>query len=59
MTLKDFLTKLYRIADASGRAQSKAWVSGRSLAGIAGSNHTGSRGCLSVVSVVRFWSARG
>jgi hypothetical protein len=32
-------------------AHSKAWVCGRSLAGIAGSNPTGGHGCLSVVSV--------
>ena len=30
----------------------KAWVCGRSLAGIAGSNAAEGRGCLSVVSVV-------
>jgi hypothetical protein len=30
----------------------KAWVCGRSLTGIAGSNPTGGHGCLSVVSVV-------
>jgi hypothetical protein len=30
----------------------KAWVYGRSLAGIVGSNPTGGHGCLSVVSVV-------
>jgi hypothetical protein len=30
-------------------ARSKAWVYGRSLTGIAGSNHTGGHGCLSVV----------
>ena len=34
-------------------AQSKAWVCGRSLVGIAGSNPAGGGdGCLSVVSVV-------
>jgi hypothetical protein len=33
-------------------ARSKAWVCGRSLAGIVGSNPTGGHGCLSVVSVV-------
>jgi hypothetical protein len=32
--------------------QSKAWVCGRSLAGIVGSNPTGVHGCLSLVSVV-------
>jgi len=30
----------------------KAWVCGRSLAGIEGSNTTGGNGCLSVASVV-------
>jgi hypothetical protein len=33
-------------------ARSKAWVCGRSLAGIVGSNPTGGHGCLSLVSVV-------
>ena len=33
-------------------APSKAWVCGRSLAGIVGSNPPGGHGCLSVVSVV-------
>ena len=33
-------------------ARSKAWVCGRSLAGIVGSNPTGAHGCLSVVIVV-------
>jgi hypothetical protein len=33
-------------------ARSKAWVCGRSPAGIMGSNPTGGHGCLSVVSVV-------
>jgi hypothetical protein len=33
-------------------ARPKAWVCGRSLAGIAGSNPTGGHGCLSLVSVV-------
>jgi len=33
-------------------ARSKAWVCGRSLAGIAGSNAAGRHGCLSPVSVV-------
>jgi hypothetical protein len=33
-------------------ARSKAWVCGRSLAGIAGSNSARGHGCLSVVSVV-------
>jgi hypothetical protein len=34
-------------------ARSKAWVCGRSLAGIVGSNPTEKHGCLSVVSHVR------
>ena len=33
-------------------ARSKAWVCGRSRAGIVGSNPAGGHGCLSVVSVV-------
>ena len=33
-------------------AQSEAWVCGRSLAGIAGSNPAGNHGCLSFVSAV-------
>jgi len=33
-------------------ARSKAWVCGRSLAGITGSNSTGGHGCLSLVNVV-------
>jgi hypothetical protein len=33
-------------------ARSKAWVCGRSLAGITGSNPTGGHGSLSLVSVV-------
>ena len=33
-------------------ARSKAWVCGRSRAGITGSNPTGGHGCFSVVSVV-------
>ena len=33
-------------------AWSKAWVCGRQLAGIVGSNPAGGHGCLSVVSVV-------
>ena len=33
-------------------ARSKAWVCGRSLAGIAGSNPAGGRGYVSLVSVV-------
>jgi hypothetical protein len=33
-------------------APSKAWVSGLSHAGIAGSNPAGGHGCLSLVSVV-------
>jgi hypothetical protein len=33
-------------------ARSKAWVCGRSLAGIVGSNPAGGHGCLSLVSVV-------
>ena len=33
-------------------ARSKAWVYGRSLTGIAGSNPAGGYGCLSMVSVV-------
>jgi hypothetical protein len=33
-------------------AQSKAWVYGRSLAGIAGSNPAGGHGCLCLVDVV-------
>jgi hypothetical protein len=33
-------------------ARSKAWVFGRSLTRIVGSNPTGGHGCLSVVSVV-------
>ena len=33
-------------------ARSKAWVCGRSTAGIVGSNPAGGYGCLSVVSVV-------
>ena len=33
-------------------ARSKAWVCGRSLAGIVGSNQAGGHGCLSLVSVV-------
>ena len=33
-------------------ARSKAWVYGRSLAGIAGSNPAGGHGCLSVLIVV-------
>jgi hypothetical protein len=33
-------------------ARSKAWVCGRSLAGIAGSDPAGGHGCLSLVSVV-------
>ena len=33
-------------------AESKAWASGRSLAGIQGSNPVGGHGCLSLVSVV-------
>ena len=33
-------------------ARSRAWVCGRSLAGVAGSNPAGRHGCLSVVSVV-------
>jgi hypothetical protein len=32
--------------------RSKAWVFGRSLTRIVGSNHSGGHGCLSVVSVV-------
>jgi len=35
-----------------GAARSKAWVCGRSLSGIAGSNAAGIHGCLSPVSVV-------
>jgi hypothetical protein len=34
--------------------RSKAWVCGRSLDGIVGSNPAGSHGCLSLVSVVCF-----
>jgi hypothetical protein len=35
-------------------ARSKAWVCGRSLAGIACSNPAGGRGCLSLLIVVFF-----
>ena len=40
-------------------ARSETWVCGRSLAGIAGSNHSEGHGCLSVVSVVCCLSGRG
>ena len=33
-------------------ARSKAWVCGRSLVGVVGSNRAGENGCLSLVSVV-------
>jgi hypothetical protein len=36
----------------SGAARCKAWVYGRSLAGIAGSNPAGGQECVSVVDVV-------
>jgi len=51
MILKDFLTKLF-VSPIAVAAQSKAWVSGRPLAGIEGARHAGGHGCLSVVSVV-------
>jgi hypothetical protein len=35
-------------------ARSKAWACGHSLAGIAGSNHTGGHGCLSFFSAVYY-----
>ena len=39
-------------------ARCKAWVCGRSLDGIAGSNPTGGHGCLSLASVVRSFVQR-
>ena len=44
--------KIYAIGPTSVTALSKAWVCGRSLAGLAGSNPAGVHGCLSFVSVV-------
>ena len=40
-------------------ARSKAWVYGRLLAGIVGSNPAGGHGCLSVLSVLCVLSGRG
>jgi hypothetical protein len=45
--INEFLYSIYIRSPISVTARSKAWVYGRSLAGIAGSNR-----CLSLVSVV-------
>jgi hypothetical protein len=49
MTLTDFITEIC-VSRIPVVARSKAWVPGRSLAGIAGARYAGGHGCLSLVS---------
>ena len=48
----DYIQHIQVLLPIPVAARSKAWVCGRSLAGIAGSNPAGGYGCLSVVSVL-------